>query len=81
MSTVVALNSHFRGTDSCSTCVSNDTWNQNKLPNKVALKFSQHLRVFICVNLYLEKGNTITFLEVQVEIVSLINLLNGFLKL
>ena len=81
MTAVAALNSHFGGTDSCSTGVSDDTWNHNQLTNKVALEVSQHLRDFICMHLHLEEGNIITFLEVQVEIVSLIHLLNSFLEL
>ena len=82
MAAVSALNSHLGSSNSCSACVGNNTRNDNQLPNQIALEVSEHLRELISVNLHLEQGHTLSILGLfLVEIVSPVDLLNGFLKL
>ena len=82
MTTVSALNSHLGGSDSCSACVGNNTWNDNHLPNQVALEISDHSRDLISVNLHLEQGNTLSILGLLLlGIVTPVHLLDSFLKL
>lgn len=81
MAAVSALNSHLGGSNSCSACVGNNTWNDNHLPNQVALEISNHSRDLISVNLHLEQGHTLSILGLLLaEIVSPVHLLDGFLK-
>ena len=79
MSAVGALNSHFGGTNGSSARVSYDARHHNQLAYQVALEISQHLRELITLNLNLEMGNLVSILKI--EIVSLIDLLNGFFEL
>jgi len=82
MAAVSALDSHLGSSNSCSACVGNNTRNDNQLPNQIALEVSEHLRELISVNLHLEQGHTLSILGLfLVEIVSPVDLLNGFLKL
>ena len=81
MTTILALNSHLGSSNSGSACVGDDAGDDNHLSYEVTLKFSQHARDFIAVNLHLEQGNRVSLLELLAEIVSFINLLNCFLEL
>ena len=82
MAAVSALNSHLGSSNRCSACVGNNTRNDNQLTNQVALEISEHFRELISVNLHLEQGHTLSILGLfLVEIVSPVDLLNGFLKL
>jgi hypothetical protein len=81
MSTVLALNSHFRSSNCSPACIGNDARHYNQLTNEVALQVSEHARILITVNLHLEVRNRVSFLEVLTEIVSLVNLLHCFLEL
>jgi|LauGreDrversion4_2_1035121.scaffolds.fasta_scaffold787930_1 hypothetical protein len=81
MAAVLALNGHFRGSDSCPACIRDDSWHDYELAYKVALQLSQHAGQFCTVNLYLEVWNIVAFKEVLREIVSLVNLLHCFLEL
>ena len=82
MTAVSALNSHFGSSNSCSARVGNNTRNYNQLANQIALEISEHFRELISVNLHLEQGHSLSILGlVLVEIVSPVDLLDGFLKL
>lgn len=81
MTTVSALHDNFGCSDSGPAGVGDDARNHNHLTDHVTLEVSQHARVFVRVNLHLEQGNFIMGLKVLTEIVSLVHLLDGFLKL
>ena len=81
MTTVLALNSNLGCSNSCPASISDDARDNYKLSYKVALKVSQHARMFIAVNLHLEQGNRVSLLKLLAEIVSFINLLHCFLEL
>ena len=81
MTTVLALNGNLRCSNSSPTSISDDARDNYKLAYEVALKVSQHARMFIAVNLHLEQGNRVSLLKLLAEIVSFINLLHCFLEL
>jgi hypothetical protein len=81
MSAIAALHSNSGCTNGCPASVGDDTRNNNKLTNEVALEISQHLGDFVTVDLNLEIRHNVPILEMKAEIVSLVNLLNSFFKL
>ena len=81
MTTVLALNGNLGCSNSSPASISDDARDNYKLAYKVALKVSQHARMFITVNLHLEQRNRISLLKLLAEIVSFINLLHCFLEL